>query len=89
MSVAPPSISRVTCSVCDSPETAVSVIGYILGREIVMSKSSSENATESKRTRPERAHHETSKAEEQSDYYYDDTTGYEIYEDDDEAETED
>ena len=89
MKVAPPSINRSTCSVCDNPETIVSVIGYILGSEIVMSKSSSDKGSESKRTRPDPAnHHHTANAEEQSDYYYDDSTGYEIYQDkDDEEET--
>jgi hypothetical protein len=32
--------------------------------------------------------HDTSNAEERSDYYYDDATGYEIYEEEDETESE-
>ena len=86
MSVAPPSSRRRTCSVCDNPQTAVSVIGYILGKEIVMPNTSSDSAAESKRERPHDLNDDTSKAEEQSDYYYDDATGYEIYEEDDEDE---
>jgi hypothetical protein len=85
MNVAPPSIKHFTCSVCDSPEMTVSVIGYILGREIVMFNSSSDNASESKSPRPD-SNHETSEEERQSDYYYDDSTGYEIYEEDDDDE---
>ena len=81
MSVAPPSIRSLTCSVCDSPETTVSVIGYILGREIVMSNSSSDNPWESKSPRPD-SKRDTPEAEKESDYYYDDSTGYETYEDD-------
>jgi hypothetical protein len=74
--------------VCDNPETAISVIGYILGREIDMSNSSSDKEAESKRPRPDCANHEKSNAEEQSDYYYDDSTGYEVYEDKDDEEAE-
>ena len=88
MMVAPPSINRFTCSVCDNPETFVSVIGYILGKEIVMSNSSSDKESKSKRPRPDCADQDKSTAEEQSDYYYDDATGYEIYQDKDEEDEE-
>jgi hypothetical protein len=75
--------------VCDNPETALSVIGYILGKEIGMSNSSSDKPSESKRRRLEQSNHDGSKPEEQSGYYYDDATGYEIFEDvDDEEENE-
>jgi len=53
-----------------------------------MSSPSSDNASESKRPRPDRVNHDTSNAEERSDYYYDDATGYEIYEEEDETESE-
>jgi hypothetical protein len=75
--------------VCDNPETAISVIGYILGREIVMPDSSSDKAAESKRPEPRCPDDDTSNSEKESDYYYDDSTGYKIYEDeDDESEEE-
>jgi len=67
--------------VCDNPETVVSVIGYILGK-IAMSNSSSDKASESKRPRPDRSHDDESKSDEPSAYYDDDSTGYEIYEED-------
>jgi hypothetical protein len=51
-----------------------------------MTNSSSDKDAESKRPRPDCANDEPSNAEEQSDYYYDDSTGYEIYEDKDDAE---
>jgi hypothetical protein len=53
-----------------------------------MSNSSSDKESESKRPQPDRANKETSNREEQSEYYYDDATGYEIYEDKDDEETE-
>ena len=77
---------RFTCSACDNPDRAVSVIGYILGREIVMSNSSSDNAPKSKRPQPDCANEDTSSTGEQSDYYYDDSTGYETYEEDDDED---
>jgi hypothetical protein len=72
--------------VCDNPETALSVIGYILGKEIGMSNSSSDKPSESKRRQLEYSNPDGSKPEEKSDYYYDDATGYEIYEDEDDEE---
>jgi hypothetical protein len=68
---------------------AVSVIGYILGTELVMSNSSSDKASESKRPQPDRSNGDTSNTDEPSAYYYDDATGYEIYEDEDDEENED
>ena len=53
-----------------------------------MSKTSSDNAAESKRQGPHDLNDDTSNAGEQSDYYYDDATGYEIYEEDDDEEDE-
>ena len=74
---------------CDNPEMALSVIGYILGKEIDMSNSSSDKPSESKRPPLDYPNNNVSNAEEESDYYYDDSTGYEIYEDkDDEEESE-
>jgi hypothetical protein len=74
--------------VCDNLDTARSVIGYILGKEIGMSDSSSDKPSESKRPQPDRAQDDESSAEETSDYYYDDATGYEIYEDEPDEDDE-
>jgi hypothetical protein len=53
-----------------------------------MSNSSSNNASESKRPRPDCANDDPSNPEEQLDYYYDDATGYETYEDDEDEDEE-
>jgi len=56
-----------------------------------MSKTSSDNAAESKSSPPECADEDkrdNANVAEQSDYYYDDATGYELYEDDEDEESE-